>query len=103
MFYRLRNNNQTDQGDYTEALESEGLKRERSFADFSRGFFYTSLNSRGGLAKLQWAGRWARSAPFCMLKSLKRRVHGRARAAISTSCLNISFARFIYFICSFDK
>jgi hypothetical protein len=36
--YRLGNNNQTDQGDETKALEREGLKRERSFVDFSRFF-----------------------------------------------------------------
>jgi hypothetical protein len=84
MFYRLRNNNQTDQGD-----ETEGLERERFFADFTRGFFYTSLNSRGGSAKLRWVGRWARSASFCVLKSLKRRVHRRARAAKTNKLFNI--------------
>jgi hypothetical protein len=88
--YRLGNNNQTDQGNETEALEREGLKRERSFAGF------LSLNSRGGSAKPRWAGRWARSASFCMLKSLNRRVHGRARAAKPTSCVYILFARLIY-------
>jgi hypothetical protein len=38
----------------------------------------------GGAAKLRWPGGGARSAPFGMLKSPKRRVRaaqGRARAA----------------------
>jgi hypothetical protein len=40
--YMLGNNNQTDQGNETEALEREGLKRERSFA----GFFISKFAGR---------------------------------------------------------
>jgi hypothetical protein len=52
--------------------------------DFSRDFLYILLTSLEGSAKLRWEVRGARSAPFCVLISLKGGVHAmheRARAA----------------------